>query len=103
MTQVVPGPSSDQSFLLEIAAELESVESGEVAGGSGVESNTMNVNGGRPTCLYNDPSVFVKTEFDTGMTQSISIYMLANFLGTYLNLFKLEWTFFQSSVIQRCW
>ena len=26
----------------------------------------MNVNGGRPACLYNDPSVFVKTEFDTG-------------------------------------
>ena len=75
MTQVVPGPSSDQSFLLEVAAELESVESGEVAGGSGVESNTMNVNGVRPTCLYNDPSVFVKTEFDTGMTQSISIYI----------------------------
>jgi len=26
----------------------------------------MNVNGSRPACLYNDPSVFVKTEFDTG-------------------------------------
>ena len=78
MTQVVEGPSSDQSFLLEVDIELES-GSGEAAGGSGVE---MNVNGGRPTCLYNDPSVFVKTEFDTGMTQSISIYMLANFLGT---------------------
>lgn len=26
----------------------------------------VNVNGSRPACLYNDPSVFVKTEFDTG-------------------------------------
>ena len=24
------------------------------------------MNGNRPACLYNDPSVFVKTEFDTG-------------------------------------
>ena len=59
--------------------EVGSESSGE-AGGSGENTNTMNVNGGRPTCLYNDPSVFVKTEFDTGMTQSISIYVLvANF------------------------
>ena len=59
--------------------EVRSESSGE-AGGSGENTNTMNVNGGRPTCLYNDPSVFVKTEFDTGMTLSISIYVLvANF------------------------
>ena len=59
--------------------EVGSESSGE-AGGSGENSNTMNVNGGRPTCLYNDPSVFVKTEFDTGMTLSISISVLvANF------------------------
>ena len=57
---------SDQSFLLEVNSELET-GSGEVAAGLGPENpNTMNVNGGRPTCLYNDPSVFVKTEFDTG-------------------------------------
>ena len=62
VTQVA-APWSDQSFLLEVEAELES-GSGEVAGLP--EQNTMNVNGGRPTCLYNDPSVFVKTEFDTG-------------------------------------
>jgi hypothetical protein len=24
------------------------------------------MNGSRPACLYSDPSVFVKTEFDTG-------------------------------------
>ena len=59
--------------------EVGSESSGE-AGGSGENTNTMNVNGGRPTCLYNDPSVFVKTEFDTGMTLSISISVLvANF------------------------
>ena len=45
----------------EVGLELE-------AGGS--SEPTMNVNnGGRPTCLYNDPSVFVKTEFDTGNHQ----------------------------------
>ena len=64
------------------------------AGGS--SEPTMNVNnGGRPTCLYNDPSVFVKTEFDTGNhqaeydTQSISTELTfkreggVNFQGTY--------------------
>ena len=46
----------------EVGLELE-------AGGS--SEPTMNVNnGGRPTCLYNDPSVFVKTEFDTGNFQA---------------------------------
>ena len=61
------------------------LESSGEAGGSS-SGDTMNVNGGRPTCLYNDPSVFVKTEFDTGnhqpnMTQSITIYTLANVLS----------------------
>ena len=83
MTQVA-APWSDQSFLLEVETEVGLESSGEAGGSS--SGDTMNVNGGRPTCLYNDPSVFVKTEFDTGnhqpnMTQAITIYTLANVLS----------------------
>ena len=78
MTQVAAA-WSDQSFLLEVETDVGLESSGEAGGSS--SGDTMNVNGGRPTCLYNDPSVFVKTEFDTGMTQSISINILGNFLG----------------------
>ena len=57
----------DRSFLLEVEVEGGLESRGEVGA---VADNTMNVNGGRPTCLYNDPSVFVKTEFDTGNHQA---------------------------------
>jgi hypothetical protein len=30
------------------------------------KSEVVKMNGSRPACLYSDPSVFVKTEFDTG-------------------------------------
>ncbi len=30
------------------------------------QSEVVKMNGSRPACLYSDPSVFVKTEFDTG-------------------------------------